>query len=100
MNFKYNHEKNAELLRIRGIGFEEIIQSIADGNLLDIRIHHNQDKYPNQEIMYVRILKEVYAVPYVKEREDTIFLKTLFPSRKARKELVVIQKQEEKKKYL
>lgn len=87
MNFRYNHEKNAELLKLRGIGFEEIIQSIADGNLLEIRKHHNQVKYPNQEIMYVRVLKEVYAVPYIKEKEDLIFLKTLFPSRKARKEL-------------
>jgi uncharacterized DUF497 family protein len=88
MNFRYNHEKNAELLKSRGIGFEEIIQSIADGNLLEIRKHHNQGKYPNQEIMYVRVLKEVYAVPYIKEKEDLIFLKTLFSSRKARKELL------------
>jgi uncharacterized DUF497 family protein len=57
MNFGYNHEKNADLLKSRGIGFEEIIQSIADGNLLEIRKHHNQGKYPNQEIMYVRVLK-------------------------------------------
>ena len=88
MNFRYNHEKNAELLKVRGIGFEEIIQSIADGNLLEIRKHHNQVKYPNQEIMYIRILQEVYAVPYIKEKEDSIFLKTLFPSRKAKKELL------------
>ena len=85
MNFTYNHEKNAQLLKDRGIGFEEIIKSIADGNLLDIRKHHNQSKYPNQEILYVRILKEIYAVPYIKEKNDTIFLKTLFASRKARK---------------
>jgi uncharacterized DUF497 family protein len=88
MNFRYNHEKNAELLKIRGIGFEEIIQSISDGNLLDIRKHHNQDKYPNQEIMYVRILREVYAVPYIKEDNNSIFLKTLFPTRKARREFI------------
>jgi uncharacterized DUF497 family protein len=36
MNFGYNHEKNADLLKSRGIGFEEIIQSIADGNLLEL----------------------------------------------------------------
>lgn len=88
MYFRYNHEKNSELLQIRGIGFEEIIQSISDGNLLDIRKHHNQDKYPNQEIMYVRILREVYAVPYIKENNNSIFLKTLFPSRKARREFI------------
>lgn len=88
MNFKYNHEKNAQLLKARGIGFEEIITSIADGNLVDIRRHHNQNKYPNQEILYVRVLEEIYAVPYVIEKNDTIFLKTLFASRKARKEFL------------
>ncbi|KJV94112.1 hypothetical protein RPATATE_0748 [Rickettsia parkeri str. Tate's Hell] len=39
--YRYNHEKNVKLLNERGIGFEEIIQSIADGNLLDIKLHHN-----------------------------------------------------------
>jgi hypothetical protein len=85
MQFRYNHEKNAKLLAERSIGFEEIIQAIADGNILDIRMRHKQDKYPNQHILYVRILDEVYAVPYVTEENNVIFLKTLFPSRKARK---------------
>ena len=88
MDFKYNHEKNAQLLKSRRIGFEEIIQSIAEGNLLEIRKHHNPTKYPNQEILYVRILKEVYAVPYIKEDNDTVLIKTLCPSRKARKEFL------------
>ena len=84
MNFRYNYEKNSQLLKTRGIGFEEIIQAISEGNILDIRKHHNETKYPNQKILYVRILKEVYAVPYIEEK-DSIFFKTLFPSRKARK---------------
>ena len=85
INFRYNFDKNTELLKSRNIGFEEIICAISAGNLLDIRNHHNQTKYPNQQIMYVRILEEVYAVPFIKEDKNTIFLKTLFPSRKARK---------------
>jgi len=36
MNFKYNYEKNSQLLETRGIGFEEIIQAISEGNILDI----------------------------------------------------------------
>lgn len=85
MKFRFSYEKNAELIQSRGIGFEEIIMAIADGNLLDVKNHHNQERYKNQKILYVRILKEVYAVPYVEENNNTIFLKTLFPSRKARK---------------
>ncbi|WP_341756147.1 MULTISPECIES: hypothetical protein [unclassified Candidatus Tisiphia] len=88
IKFRYNYEKNSKLLLERGIGFEEIIQAIADGNLLDITKHHNQEQYPDQQILYVRVVTEVYAVPYIKENKETIFLKTLFPSRKARKKFL------------
>jgi len=88
MNFRYNYEKNSHLLETRGIGFEEIIQAISEGNILDIRKHPNELNYPNQNILYVRILEEVYAVPFIEEKNDCIFLKTLFPSRKAKKEFL------------
>ena len=87
MNFKYNYEKNSQLLETRGIGFEEIIQAISEGNILDIRKHPNELKYPDQKILYVRMLEEVYAVPFIEEK-DCFFLKTLFPTRKARKEFL------------
>ncbi|BBJ31838.1 hypothetical protein RAS_09470 [Rickettsia asiatica] len=88
IKFRYNHEKNAKLLFERNIGFEEIIQSIADGNLLAIKLHHNQEKYKGQKILYVRMIDQVYAVPCVEEDENTVFLKTLFLSRKAKKEFL------------
>ena len=88
MNFKYNYEKNSQLLETRGIGFEEIIQAITEGNILDIRKHPNELKYPNQNNLYVRVLEEVFAVPFIEEENDCIFLKTLFPTRKARKEFL------------
>lgn len=85
MDFKYNHEKNALLCETRGIGFDEIIQAILNGNILDIKEHANTHQYPNQKILYVRILEEVYAVPFIIEENGDFFLKTLYPSRKARK---------------
>ena len=85
MEFEYDLAKNSQLLKSRGVGFEEIVQAVYSGQLLDIRVHHNKQKYPNQKIMYVRILEEVYAVPFVEGKTGKIFLKTLFPSRKARK---------------
>ena len=85
MRFRYSYEKNSKLLQERGIGFEEIICAISEGNLLDILHHYNQDRYPGQKILYVRVLQDVYAVPYVEEDDGCIFLKTLFASRKARK---------------
>ena len=85
MNFRYNFDKNAQLLADRGIGFEEIIEAINNGNLLTSKKHHNQEKYPKQNIMYVRCLELIYFVPYVIEPNDIIFLKTVYPSRKATK---------------
>lgn len=85
MQFKYNPEKDAQLISERGVGFEHIILAISEGKLLDIKLHHNPIKYPNQKILYVLLLNEVFAVPFIFEEDGTIFLKTLFPSRKARK---------------
>jgi uncharacterized DUF497 family protein len=65
MKFRYDEAKNANLLTARGIGFEEIILEIKNGNLLSILEHHNQAKYPNQKIMQVMCLEKIYCVPYV-----------------------------------
>lgn len=85
MKFLFNFEKNEHIRATRKIGFEEIIDAVTEGNLLEMEVHHNIKKYPNQSVLYVRIEEEVYAVPFVKEDEETVFLKTMFPSRKARK---------------
>jgi hypothetical protein len=85
MKFRFDYEKNAKLKNERNMGFDEIIQAIEDGNLIDIIYNPNREKYPNQKVALVRMLEEVYAVPFVIEDDGTFFLKTLFPSRKARK---------------
>ncbi|MFV9890078.1 hypothetical protein [Rickettsia conorii] len=86
--YRYNHGKNIKLLHERGIGFEEIIQSIADGNLLDIKLHHNQEKYKSKKNLNVRMIEQVISVHYKKRYKKDIFLNTLFPSRKAKKEFL------------
>jgi hypothetical protein len=47
--------------------------------------HPNPDRYAGQRILVVRREDYVYLVPFV-EDEDTVFLKTIIPSRKATKE--------------
>ena len=81
--FKYNKEKDALLKKERGIGFEDIIDSINHG-VLDVYDHPNIEKFPNQKIYVVEALNYVYLVPFVKE-DSYIFLKTIIPSRKAKK---------------
>ncbi len=82
----YSYEKNTLLKKERGVGFEDVILSLENGDLLDDLSHPNKEKYPNQDIfiIFIRIKDYVYLVPYV-ETEDKIFLKTIIPSRKMNK---------------
>jgi hypothetical protein len=54
--------------------------------VLDVRAHPNQSKYPHQRIFVIEIADYVYLVPFI-EDEECIFLKTIIPSRKVKKEL-------------
>lgn len=86
----YNYEKNTLLKKERGIGFEDVILSLENGDLLDDISHPNKEKYPNQDIfiIFIKIKDYVYLVPYV-ETEDEIFLKTIISSRKMNKKYAV-----------
>jgi hypothetical protein len=82
--FNWNRDKNQQLQQQRGMTFDDIIQAIEQGNLLDVIKHYNPDKYPNQKIFLVKIDNYVYLVPFV-ENDLEIFLKTIIPSRKMTK---------------
>ena len=83
--FDWDDAKNARLRAERSIGFEEIVFHIERGDLLDILEHPNPDRYAGQRIFVVRREDYVYLVPFV-EDEQTVFLKTIIPSRKATKQ--------------
>lgn len=80
----YSPEKNLLLKETRGISFEEIEVAIEEGNLLDVIMHPNIKRYPNQKMYVVKINNYIYLVPFVRQG-DTVFLKTIFPSRKLTK---------------
>ncbi len=84
LSYDWNIEKNAKLKEERGIGFEDIVEAIDGDGLLDVLSHPDQQKYPGQRIYVVNALGYVYLVPYV-TNDNGIFLKTIIPSRKARK---------------
>ena len=81
--FTFSAEKNFKLKSERNISFEEIIAAIDNGQLLDILEHSNPEKYANQKIYIVEAKNYIYLVPFVKEKNGGIFLKTIIPSRKA-----------------
>lgn len=79
--FKFNEEKNQLLKATRGVGFDEIIAGIENGNLVADIAHPNQ-AYAHQRIYAVRLNSYVYVVPYVMNKQHTeVFLKTAYPSR-------------------
>ena len=82
--FDWNEEKNELLRQDRDITFEEIIFHLSHGGLLDDIEHPNQQQYPGQRILVVNVEGYVCLVPFV-EGEETIFLKTIIPSRKMTK---------------
>jgi hypothetical protein len=86
--FDWNVEKNVLLKAERDVSFEDVLVSIGEGKLLDILQHPNSKKYPNQKIFVVEINHYAYLVPFA-ENEQTIFLKTIIPSRKATKDYII-----------
>lgn len=85
--FDWNPEKNTRLKQERGMGFEEILIAIEEGEILDIVENPNKNKYPNQKLFIIRLYDYVYLVPFA-EDEEKIFLKTIILSRKAAKKYI------------
>jgi uncharacterized DUF497 family protein len=80
--FNWSDEKNEQLKAERNISFEEIILHIAEGHVLDIVEHPNQQKYKGQRMVIVEMNDYAWLVPFV-ETDEEVFLKTIIPSRKA-----------------
>ena len=86
--FDWNNEKNQLLKTERGIGFEDVIVALKEGRLLDILEHSGKKKYPGQKIYIIEIERYAYIVPFV-ENDQSIFFKTIIPSRKATKKYLI-----------
>ena len=76
--FNWNPEKNEILKHERGISFEEIAYLIESDQVIGIE---ENPGHPNQKMYILEIDNYAIVVPYV-EKNDEIFLKTAFPSRK------------------
>lgn len=80
----FDPQKNALLISKRGISFEEVISILEKHGPIDLINHPNIERYPKQKMYVIEIDLYIYLVPFVKEK-NYIFLKTIFPSRKATK---------------
>jgi len=86
--FNWNQRKNEKLKIEWEISFEEIVFAIENGGLLDDTEHPSRT---NQRLFVVLLNNYTYLVPYVKENENRVFLKTIIPSRKACKKYLEVK---------
>jgi hypothetical protein len=73
---KWNLIKNDRLKATRGVSFEDLLNK---GKLIAVKKHPIR---VNQSIMLFEYKKYIWIVPFVKDKNGIIFLKTLYPSRK------------------
>jgi len=92
--FDWDNAKNAKLRAERGIGFEDFVFHIERGDVLDILDHPNPSRYAGQRIFVIRREDYVCLVPFV-EDEHIVFLKTIIPSRKATKQYLAEESDDE-----
>ena len=85
--FRWPPDKNDLLIQERGIPFEDVTVAVEAGRLLEIVPHPNPGKYPRQKIMVVDVAGYAFLVPFIEE-EDHFFLKTIIPSRKATRDFI------------
>jgi hypothetical protein len=81
ITYNWDKEKSLLLKETRGIGFEQIVSYIEQGNLVDIIEHPNGEKYNHQKILIINIDNYIYTIPFVQNQNER-FLKTIIPSRK------------------
>ena len=92
MKYEWSPAKNEWLKEQRNISFEQVIFHLSQGDVWKIADHPNQKDYPGQKIYFVVIEEYIYLVPHIIQ-EDLIFLKTIFPSRKATRDFQKEQEQ-------
>ena len=77
--FRWSVQKDRWLRANRGISFGDISAEILAGNVLDLQKSPSRS---DQQVFVVRHRGYVWVVPFVIEQDETIFLKTAYPSRK------------------
>lgn len=79
---KWNIEKENILLQDTtrgGISFADCVIAIDEGRILEDIPHPIRE---GQRLMVLCIENYAYVVPYIEEPDGSLFLKTVFPSRK------------------
>ncbi len=74
--FTWDPTTNLQLLKQRGVSFEDVVFYIQKGCLIDMLVHNQQDEKPQQRLLVVEIDASLYLVPYI-ETDESYFLQTI-----------------------
>lgn len=83
-HIRWDIVKNEWLKSERGVSFEEVMACIENEQVLAI-IENPSRKHEKQTAFVISINNYIYYVPFVEDSEG-VFLKTIIPSRKLRKQ--------------
>ena len=81
MTFDFSDQKNALLVKTRGVSFEMVIEILKSDASVKIVKSPNKSRHPDQDMFLVEINEYMYAVPFVRT-QDSYCLKTIYASRK------------------
>ena len=79
--FEWDPKKSKEIKRKRGYSFEELVEFIKNGKVLEFIRHHNTAEYPNQWFIIVDVNGYPWAIAS-EFRGNKLRLVTAFPARK------------------
>ena len=89
---RFDPEKEKQLQEVRQVSFLEIIRLLKHQAII-ADIKHYSQRYPHQRLLIVELKGYIWAVPYViDKKKKEIWLKTVFPSRKLKKEFRHVKK--------
>jgi uncharacterized DUF497 family protein len=83
---EWDEAKTADLKRARGVSFEDVVEAMESGLVLADELHPSSARCPGQRVLVVQIAGYAHVVPYV-PGDGRIFLKTIYPSRRANRRL-------------
>jgi hypothetical protein len=76
---RWSDEKDSWLSATRGIRFQDLADALLSGGLVDIIESPGRHE---QQAFLVKLREYIWVVPFVLEKDGTLFLKTAYPSRK------------------
>jgi uncharacterized DUF497 family protein len=83
MKISWNEEKDEILRTSRNVSFQQVKDEIEAGNFVGPELNPGRQ---GQQIILVRLNDYPHIVPIVIDESGNWFLKTIIPSRKAKKE--------------